>query len=77
MLHPIDLVKQLLQGRGDLPFDLLSAQAGSRYEHVGQGNDNLGLLLTRCDHQGNRPAHQGDKQDDQGQRPLHCQRKEP
>ena len=72
VLDSVDLREQLLDGRCDLAFHLLHRQTRRPDQHVGQGDDDLGLLLPRRGEQGEGAEAQGEE--DQHRRELALQK---
>ncbi len=65
VFHAVDLVEDLLQGRGHELFDLAGRVARHADHDVGQRHDDLRVLLARRDQQGRQPdQHRDDDQDD-------------
>jgi len=60
MLDPVDLVQQLLERGDDLALDLGRRQAGGIDEDVGQGHDDLRLLLAGGHQHGDQADPQGE-----------------
>ena len=64
VLHAVDLVEDLLQGRGDQLLDLRRRVAGEVDVDVGQGHDDLRVFLARRQAQGRQADDRGQQNQD-------------
>ena len=67
VLDAVDLIEDLFQGRGDQLLDFGRRMAGKIDVHVGQGDDDLRVLLARRQAQGRQADDRGQQNEDDRQ----------